>query len=197
MTVRTVVRPNSCLRGVKTRRTVPDKQPGAPMQTPPRQMPLWQQRLLPANRLRVPAGPSVWKLTILINAASEADKQSYRNAFLDFALSRGLRVYFTPGTTYIIPVRDDDVAGTIQPALDHQPRAMTADERGAILGWLCARPEVHFVHVPRRRPGTPAWVHEQVSVALTPIRSHSAANSDSMDQPSPHAPRDLEDDHGC
>lgn len=164
------------------------------MQNRPRQLPLWQQRLLPANRMRVPAGPSVWKLTILTHAASEADKQAYRKAFLDFALSRGLRVYFTPGTTYVIPVRDDAVAGTIQPAIDQQPRAMTADERGAILGWLCARPEVHFVHVPRRRPGTAAWVHEHVSVALAPIRPQRAANGDRMDSPS--TPRDSEDDHG-
>lgn len=166
------------------------------MQTPPRQMPLWQQRLLPANRMRVPAGPSVWRLTILTHAANEADKQAYRNAFLDFALSRGLRVYFTAGTTYIIPVRDDDLAGTIQPALDQQPRAMTADERGAILGWLCARPEVHFVHVPRRRLGTPVGVHEHVSLALAPLGSQSAANSDRMDESSPASPRDTENDHG-
>lgn len=167
------------------------------MQTPPRQMPLWQQRLLPANRMRVPAGPSVWKLTILTHAGSEADQLAYRNAFLDFALSQGLRVYFTRGTTYIVPVRDDDVAGTIQPALDHQPRTMTADERGAILGWLCARPEVHFVHVPRRRAGTLEVASGQVSIALAPMGpTRAAANSNWTDESSPAARQDLEDDHG-
>jgi hypothetical protein len=178
-------------------RTVHDTQLGANMQTPPRQMPLWRQRLLPANSIRVPTGPSVWTLSILTHAVSGADQLAYRNAFLDFALSRGLRVYFTPGTTYIVPVRDDDVAGTIQPALDHQPRAMTADERGAILGWLCTRPEVHFVHVPRRRSGSLVTASGQVSVALAPMGVNEvAANSDWTDEASPAAPRDVEDDHG-
>jgi hypothetical protein len=160
-------------------------------------MPLWQQRLLPANRMRVPAGPSVWTLSILTHAVSGADQLAYRNAFLDFALSRGLRVYFTQGTTYIVPVRDDEVAGTIQPALDHQPRAMTADERGAILGWLCARPEVHFVHVPRRRSGDVTTASEHVSLALAPMgRCGPAANGGWTDESSSAAQRDSEDDHG-
>jgi hypothetical protein len=105
------------------------------------------------------------------------ETEAYRRAFSEFAMSRSLHVYFTPGTTYIVPIRDDDLAGTIQPVTDGQPRAMTDDERGGVLGWLCSRPEVSFLHVPRHRAGSCSSADARVSVALLPMHPKSSKAS--------------------
>ncbi|MBH9578156.1 hypothetical protein [Inhella proteolytica] len=78
----------------------------------------------------------MWKLTILTSALSASEQQRYRTAFADFAATRGMQVHFTPGTTFIAPSQ----------------APLTSDDRGAVLGWLCAQPEVQFIHVRRATP---------------------------------------------
>jgi len=82
--------------------------------------------------------PAVWSLSILTSSISDADRQRLREALADFAANRGLQAHFSCGTTFIAP--------TTAP--------ITTEDRGAVMGWLCSRPEVHFVHVRRRPPAT-------------------------------------------
>jgi len=81
--------------------------------------------------------PAVWSLTVLTEALSDAARQAFQDAFANCAASRGLQTHFSRGRFFIAP--------TTAP--------ITTEDRGALMGWLCARTEVRFIHVCRRPVG--------------------------------------------
>lgn len=93
------------------------------------------------------ADPATWTHSIVTSAICDADRQRFREALTAFAAERGLQAHFSSGTTCIAPTN----------------APITAEDRGAVIGWLCSRPQVHFVHVHRRLPHTRSLV-----VACTP-----------------------------
>lgn len=82
------------------------------------------------------ADPAVWSLTYLTHGIGNAERWQLFQSFADFAARRGLQVHVRMGRTFVVPTRGP----------------ITTDDRGALLAWLCARPEVHFVQVLRRPP---------------------------------------------
>lgn len=80
------------------------------------------------------ADPATWTLSIMTSAICETDRHRFREALNAFAAERGLQAHFSSGTTCIAPTA----------------ASITEEDRGALIGWLCSRPEVHFVHVHRR-----------------------------------------------
>jgi hypothetical protein len=96
------------------------------------------------------ADSATWALSIMTSPICDADRQRFREALTAFAAERGLQAHCSSGTTCI--------------ALTNA--SITAEDRGAVIGWLCSRPEVHFVHVHRRLPQTRSLV-----VACAPSRA--------------------------
>ena len=88
------------------------------------------------------ADPDTWTLNIMTSAICDAERQRFREALAAFVAVRGLQAHFSSGTTCIAPIA----------------ASITAEDRGAVIAWLCARPEVHFVHVHRRLPHTRSLV---------------------------------------
>lgn len=87
-----------------------------------------------ALEARLLADPEVWQLAILTSALTASELASFQEAFLSFGATLGVQVHFLKGLTCI--------EGPSAP--------LTPDLRGAVMGWLCSRPEVHFIRVQRR-----------------------------------------------
>lgn len=102
-----------------------------------------------ALEARLLADPEVWQLAILTSALTATELASFQAAFLNFGATLGVQVHFLKGLTCI----------------EAQGAHLTPDLRGAVMGWLCSRPEVHFIRVQRRgatqRPASIALQREQ------------------------------------
>lgn len=109
------------------------------------------QRALEARLL---ADPEVWQLAILTSALPPKELTSFQEAFLSFGASLGVQVHFLTTLTCI----------------EAQRSLLTPDLRGAVMGWLCSRPEVHFIHVQRRGSS-----QRPASIALQRVQSLDSA----------------------
>ncbi len=103
-----------------------------------------------AIEARLLADPEVWQLSILTSALNATELTSFQDAFLSFGATLGVQVHFFTSLTCI----------------EAQRAPLTPDLRGSVMGWLCSRPEVHFIHVQRR--GSP---QRPASIALQRMQS--------------------------
>lgn len=81
-----------------------------------------------------PAHPH-WTLTVVTHALPERVRSQLRAELTAFAATRGLAAQYSADAIGITAV----------------DTAITDEDRGAVMGWLCARPEVRLVHVTRPR----------------------------------------------
>jgi len=109
-----------------------------------------------ALEARLLADPEVWQLSILTGALSATELASFQEAFLSFGATLGVQVHFLTSLTCI----------------EAQRSPLTPDLRGAVMGWLCSRPEVHFIHVQRRGSAQRA-----ASIGLQRMQPHEAAEA--------------------
>ncbi|MFG6468390.1 hypothetical protein [Roseateles sp. BYS87W] len=88
-----------------------------------------------SRRLAPSTAHADWTLTVVTHALPERARSQLRAELAAFAATRGLAAQYSA----------DAIAIT---AVD---TAITDEDCGAVMGWLCARPEVRLVHVSRPR----------------------------------------------